>query len=188
MKGVYLKWLGCCFLVVLSATAVCGYLETPSEMDVELEYDRITLGGGESFQGRLICSDSITLTAGGNIQKSARFEVQSVKPQGNNGVATAIGSDSVYLGWTASAEGTVVSYTILRSTSLNGTYEVVVVLDDSVWEYTDDGLDESTTYFYKVIAEGSDSSSWTVFGPIGVTTPENTQPSSAADGNWEKYR
>ncbi|HNT35113.1 MAG TPA: fibronectin type III domain-containing protein [bacterium] len=188
IRKVHLRILGLCFLISVCAVGVGAFLATPDTSNVEKEYDRITLGGGESFQGRIVCSDSITLVAGGNVQKSSRFEVISVKTQGNNGIATAIGSNSVYLNWASSPDGVVQTYTVYRSNSKDGTYEVVAVLGGTVLEYTDTGLNPATTYFYKVVALGVDSSSWTVLGPIGVKTKQVSMTPLAADGNWREYR
>lgn len=188
ITGTYLRILGVSLFVSAFAVGVGAYRTSSEASDLELEYGRITLGGGESFQGRIICSDSITLVAGGNVQKSSRFEVISVKTLGNNGIATAIGSSSVYLNWAPSPQGTVEKYTVYRSSSDDGPYEVVAVLDPSTLEYTDSDLSPATTYYYKVVAQGSDASFWIVLGPIGVKTRAVSMTPLAADGSWKDYR
>ncbi|WP_316557194.1 fibronectin type III domain-containing protein [Methanimicrococcus hongohii] len=92
--------------------------------------------------------------------------------------ATAVDTSSIYLEWTQ--VDNVYDYDLYRSLTEDGGYTKIDTVD--IEEYTDTGLDHSTTYYYKVAAydgyvmgEKSDSASAT------TKTPE-TKTSSGGGG------
>ncbi|MCO5385849.1 MAG: cell wall-binding repeat-containing protein [Desulfosporosinus sp.] len=71
--------------------------------------------------------------------------------------ATAVGSDEIELDWDSVSDAS--SYYVYRSTSSSGTYSKIATTTAS--RYTDDDLEEDTTYYYKVKAvDGSDTSAY----------------------------
>jgi hypothetical protein len=74
------------FIVVVLAVSGIGGLCYSA--NVTTAYTRITLGGGQSVSGNIQMSDSMTQSAGSNVQTGTRFQVTSVKDQSEvNGVA-----------------------------------------------------------------------------------------------------
>ena len=73
------------FAIILACglvSALCVSLLADSfaqTAETELEYSRLTLGGGYSAHGKYEVNDSITQDTGATVQKSGRYEVSSVK-------------------------------------------------------------------------------------------------------------
>lgn len=70
--------------------------------------------------------------------------------------ATAQSSNSIQISWIASSSGgTPTRYNIWRSSSAYGIYSEIGYISSSSTLYSDTGLSESTTYYYKVDAENN---------------------------------
>ncbi|HWJ25434.1 MAG TPA: fibronectin type III domain-containing protein, partial [Flavisolibacter sp.] len=68
----------------------------------------------------------------------------------SNLTALGTGRSQITLNWVDNSEET--SFEIWRSTSSNGTYSLAGTVGANVTTYTDNGLSENTTYYYKVRA------------------------------------
>ena len=154
-----------------------------AEPEVTLDYARITIGGAFSEGGEYTVDDSVSIAADGELQTSSRYEISSVKTSGNNGIATAIGCHAVYLRWVL--DGGATEYIILRSESLYGVYQEIVVLAGSVTGYLDEGLFSGRVYFYQIVAVGTESNTWPVTDPMYVRTLD--VPLSTGR-NWRWYK
>ncbi|RBL88014.1 fibronectin type III domain-containing protein [Chitinophaga flava] len=98
-------------------------------------------------------------------------------------IATGKSRNTIQLGWTNKASNAT-GVEIYRSTSIDGAYSLVTTVGGTVSSYTDNGLSESTRYYYKVrakantvfsdysnIATGS-TYSHSVYININVTSPQ----------------
>lgn len=91
-------------------------------------------------------------------------------PAAPSGVtATAVSTSQINLSWTASSGAT--SYTVLRSTSTNGTYSSVGTTSGTT--LTNTGLAAATSYFYRVTATNAGGTSG-VSNTASATTQSNT--------------
>ncbi len=70
------------FRVLFVLLVVSGISGLCYPADVTTAYTRITMGGGQSVSGNIQMSDSMTQNAGSNVQTGTRFQVTSVKDQG----------------------------------------------------------------------------------------------------------
>ncbi|HHV65407.1 MAG TPA: hypothetical protein GXX46_10105 [Peptococcaceae bacterium] len=86
---------------------------------------------------------------------SATTLAKNVPAAPQNLTATALSPSEISLTW--SAVNSANSYTIYRSTTSNGSYSVIKTVTTN--SYTDTGLTENTTYYYRVKASNSAGSS-----------------------------
>jgi len=152
-----------------------------------IEHSRITLGGAHSIQGEYVMTDSVTLNCGGGFQQSNDYEIAGVNIQANNGIATAIGADCVYLLWTSPGSEDCTGFLIMRSTSPEGGFEQVASLGADDLEYVDTGLRAGTTYYYQILAIDGESNTTPVTSPMMVTTEGGSDTSISLESNWGNY-
>jgi uncharacterized protein (DUF1800 family) len=94
---------------------------------------------------------SVALVADGKNANVVEIAIQGNAPSTPTGLAAAGGAGEVALSWSpvTGAE----RYKLYRSTASNGTYTVIATPPAATTAYTDTGLTNGTTYFYKVSAE-----------------------------------
>jgi len=160
--------------------------ESPSSSSFSIESPKINIGGGTSRQERYVLDDSLTLHTSNGTQKSNRFEVSSTIPQGNNGVATAIGAHAVSLSWSSIQSDGLAGFTIMRCNEKFGSYSTVTTLGASTYTYIDEGLQADTVYYYIIAAYDDESNNWPVTDPLYVRTLQ--EPPNAVSRTWEHYR
>jgi len=159
---------------------------SPSPSTFSVESPQINIGGGTSRQDRYILDDSLTLHTNNETQKSSRFEVSSSMPEGNNGVATAIGAFSVSLSWPSMSTDGLAGFIVMRCNERFGSYSTIATLDASANSYIDDDLQADTVYYYIIMAYDDESNDWAVTDPLYVRTQE--EPSNSVSKTWEHYR
>ncbi|UII25515.1 fibronectin type III domain-containing protein [Fulvivirga maritima] len=93
--------------------------------------------------------------------------------------ATAAGYNAIDLTWLDNSS-TESAFEIYRSLSTNGTYTVIHSTEANETTWTDTGLEGNTTYFYKIKAINSNSSS-EFAGPASATTEDYPSTPSAPD-------
>jgi len=92
----------------------------------------------------------------GNTQ-TATYGVETGNPPQPTGLVAQASNKTVDLTWDMSSAGDVTSYRVYRRTGSTayGSYQTVTVTTGQVPAYTDTGLANSTTYYYKVVAVDS---------------------------------
>ncbi|MHC4982070.1 MAG: purple acid phosphatase family protein, partial [Planctomycetota bacterium] len=95
--------------------------------------------------------------------------------------ATALNDEQIELSWTASSdpESGVDHYNIYRDGGLVGTTDQTT--------YTDDGLDEQTTYTYEVSAVNGDQQESAKSSPASATTTADTTAPTISSAAWGWY-
>lgn len=151
---------------VLIAGIVLLFGRVPVRGQSEAPYSRINMGGLVSRTERFEMNDSLTLIQGASIQAGTRFAVTSVKVRGNNGIATAIGENSVRISWPA-APRSVAGFVVFRATSINGPYsEYIAAVPAPATECVDTSVEPGILYFYLVYADDGAGNSWPWTDPI----------------------
>ncbi len=118
-------------------------------------------------QGRIYIDSTtkdIKVSINGQPYVSLSCGAISTPPSQVTGLTATAGNTQVVLNWTTPANGgsAITNYKIYRSTPTNGSYSLLTTLGN-VLTYTNTGLTNGTTYYYKVsavnaIGEGSQSS------------------------------
>ncbi len=113
----------------------------------------------------------VALVADGKNANVVEIAVQALTATMPAGLAAAGGTGEIALTWSPVAGAT--RYKVQRATSSNGTYTVAAT--PTVASFTDTGLTNGTTYFYKVSAElcGMESAST---APVSATPRSNVDP------------
>ena len=99
--------------------------------------------------------------------------VNNTPPSTPGGVSARAGNAQVSLSWNAGAGAT--SYNVFRSTSTGGESTTPVASGIAATSFTDTGLANGTTYFYKVAALNS-------FGASAQSTEVSATPAAPASG------
>ncbi len=92
-----------------------------------------------------------------SLENSARPQATPAVPGVPSGLAAVAGNAQIALSWNASSGAT--SYSIFRGTTVNGEATTPVVTGIIGTSYTNTGLTNGTTYYYKVKAVNSAGSS-----------------------------
>ncbi|MGO9230350.1 MAG: SBBP repeat-containing protein, partial [Bryobacteraceae bacterium] len=95
-------------------------------------------------------------------------------PAAPTGLTAAAGSGSVALSWTAPSGAT--SYSVYRGTSAGGESTTAIATGITATAYSDTGLTNGTTYYYKVAAVNSGGTS--ALSAETSATPEPSAPSA----------
>jgi predicted CXXCH cytochrome family protein len=142
------------------------YLKLPisdTPRDVLVTYTLSPSAEGNKTLGvRVASASALTMVAGESPVVSGTFPINSgtvtanditppAKPLGLTVTNPGTGT-SLNLSWRSNAEPDVVGYDVYRSTSLNGTYTKINVSTVVTVSYTETGLTERTSYFYKLKA------------------------------------
>ncbi len=114
---------------------------------------------------------------------NAPAPVQACVPAGTlSASATAVNEFQVDVSWNSTFPvGTVGSYRVERSTMVNGPWAPLGVVAPADSAYSDTGVLPNTTYFYHVLAVGTNGVTLYTSAPVGVTTP-SPQPPAAPTG------
>lgn len=91
------------------------------------------------------------IVQGASTNRSAEWSVLAPAPAAPTGLAASSGNSQVKLSWTASAGAT--SYKVYRGTS-SGREDANAIGSSTTTSYTESGLTNGTTYYYKVAAVG----------------------------------
>ena len=94
-------------------------------------------------------------TSGQSSQASAKPQAPGTAPGVPSGVTATAGNASVSLSWSASTGSTPITYNVYRGTSSGGEGLTPVTTGISTPMYTDSGLANGTTYYYKIAATNS---------------------------------
>jgi hypothetical protein len=150
----------------------------------EAPYGRINLGGAVSHTGRYEVNDSLTLNQGASPQTGDRFSVTSVKVRGNNGVATAIGENSVRIIW-QTAPVSVAGFVVFRSKSINGPFDhYVASVPAPATECIDSSVEPGVLYYYLVYADDGGGYTWPWTDPIEFRSdPAQTETPTPTETN-----
>ncbi len=95
----------------------------------------------------------------------------TVPPAPTNLVATAIATNQISLTWSEVLNGGITQISVLRSTSSNGTYQVVAQLSDTTSYVDTNNLAAGMTYYYEVGAVNL--TQWVYSNIAQATTPTN---------------
>ncbi|MDD1772860.1 MAG: leucine-rich repeat protein [Methanomassiliicoccales archaeon] len=117
------------------------------------------------------------------------LEYASMAPGAPQGLTLIASSNQVNLAWSAPASdgvGPITGYKVYRSTTSNGTYGLIS--SPSVLNYTDMGLTNGQTYWYKISAvnvagEGENCSPISVFLEFASTVPGTPEDLDPVAGN-----
>lgn len=119
-----------------------------------------------------------TILTGGRI--NAFNSVQNVPTSPSNLSATAVSSTKINLSWSDNSYGEE-GFKIERQTGARGIFSQIAVTPENATSYSDVGLDELTTYRYRVSAyRGINSSDFSA--EISATTSATTSSSSGGGG------
>ncbi len=86
------------------------------------------------------------------------------------GLSASPGSKQISLSWTANIESDVTGYMIYRSASQNGTYTMINTVNAPTTTYTNTGLSDGTTYWYKIKAYDAGSNESLLSAAVSATT------------------
>jgi hypothetical protein len=114
--------------------------------------------------------------------KTHRGNGQSTPPEINL-IATG-GQNQITLTWDDVFE-TETGFAIYRSTSEGGAYSLITTTASNAVSYTDTGLNETTTYYYKLVAVGASSHEYTTSGITVLPAPSGliVAPASSSQIN-----
>ncbi|UCG13849.1 MAG: hypothetical protein JSU72_05090 [Deltaproteobacteria bacterium] len=105
-------------------------------------------------------------------QPTVPTEVVSLFPAQPTGLETRSGSRKVTLSWIANQEANIGGYKVFRSTTREGPFSKIASIGEHT--FTDSGLEDNLTYYYKVQAfnqEGRQSAASTIIAAKTVPTP-----------------
>jgi hypothetical protein len=140
---------------VYRGTSSGGESTTPIATSISsTSYTDSGLTNGTTYYYKVSSTNSVA-TSAQSAEASAKPQSTSTAPSVPAGLTAAAGNTSVALSWSASTGTTPITYNVYRGTSSGGESTTPIATSVSSTSYTDSGLTNGTTYYYKVSSTNS---------------------------------
>lgn len=167
-------------IVSLSGAEVANLSMNLYATDVYYAESTYDLVGTHDFTIWAVDVNSVENTSAGHF-----FEIEDTTPPAiPTGLTVATGDEdgTLDVSWNANTDPDLDGYNLYRSDALNGTYVMVNTAVISGTTYTDSGLEDNTTYYYKLKAVDDEGQESDFSQPASGTT--RTPSGEEADITW----
>ncbi|RJQ30622.1 MAG: prepilin-type N-terminal cleavage/methylation domain-containing protein [Peptococcaceae bacterium] len=170
-----------------SLSADSGY-EVVASLGVEYSYTNTGLTNGATYYYKITARASDGRESDFSGAVSATPVNPDPPPAKPTGLAATPGDGQVFLAWNANTEDDLAGYRIYRSLSLEGEY-IYLTEVGKVTAYTDTGLTNGTTYYYKITAFDAGENESEQSDPAWATPckPVAPVPLDFGRGVWGRY-